>query len=874
MKRRSIHLPGRMILCLAALVLALCLGGARAEGVRTLRYGMSGEDVLAAQQRLSALGFYEGEADGAFDAETRSAVKRFQEANGLKQTGSLTEAHQAALRDERAVSQAQYDEYRPLSPGSRGAAVEKLQARLQALGYYDGERDGRYSSAVKSAVRTFQTANGLRETGSADTDTRRRMNAEDAIPMSEYDRVCPLKYGNRGPAVRLLQERLTELGYFCAAPGEVYDRATRTAVTEFQAANGLKATGNADYATRARMNGSEAKDASAYYQTIVLKAGASSAAVRVLQARLTELGYFAGTPGCEYDRATKSAVQLFQRANSLRESGNADANTRAALLRADAVTREEYERIRPVKSGEKGEAVECVQRQLAALGYYDGEITGKFDRATGQAVTLFQKANELSCSGYADTPTRKLLDGGKAVTWEQYIVYCPLKYGSRGDAVQLMQRRLIQLGYYAWEENGRYDANTRTAVKAFQVANGLRANGTADTPTRNCMNAATAVTRAAYDANRVIARGEKTTTVRMIKQRLKTLGYYTGEVDINFDSALVKAVECFQLAHSLPRTGKADVETRRQMFSSDAVSYEIYLTYCPISYGAKGTAVSTVQRQLLHLGYYSGAVDGRFGSAMGSAVKLFQKANELTVQRDVSAEMRKLLNAGGGITLAEHYRTCALRKGDKGEPVRVLQRRLAELGYYAGKIDGSYGTELLEAVKLFQKAHSLPETGAADKNTRACANSGDAMTLKQYKDKLAKELEEREAVTREEKIEKLIDVAMNRLDCKYVLNSSGPDTFDCSNFTKYCFGKVGVKISGRVIQQGYMTQYPKITDPKKLKRGDLLIFDTVKTDDDLSDHAGIYLGNDQFIHCSSVRGKVVITKFSTYGDFSWGFRLI
>ena len=206
--------------------------------------------------------------------------------------------------------------------------------------------------------------------------------------------------------------------------------------------------------------------------------------------------------------------------------------------------------------------------------------------------------------------------------------------------------------------------------------------------------------------------------------------------------------------------------------------------------------------------------------------------------------------------------------------MRQVQVRLNALGYYTGKLDGSYGAELETAVRLFQKAHALTESGAADKTTRAAMNDKNALPLKENQDKVQRELEEREAVTRAEKIEKLIAVAESKLGCRYVLNSGGPDTFDCSNYTKYCYGKVGVKISGRVIVQGYMTGYPKITDPKKLERGDLLIFDTVKTDDDLSDHAGIYLGNDQFIHCSSVRGQVVISRFSTYGNFSWGFRLL
>ena len=952
MKTRSAHLLLRGLTCLTAVLLALCLGAAWAEEVRTLKMGMRGDDVLSAQRRLTELGYYEGEADGAFDSVTRAAVKRFEAANALKQTGSLTEEEQKLLFGELAVTRSQYDLFCPLSSGSKGEAVKRLQERLSELGYYDGKIDGKYASAVKSAVRAFQTANGLKATGSADSNTRKlmnggtavtfaeyqtfcalssgsrgeavrllqarlsalgyytgqldgkysasvktavkrfqaahglkqtgsadmaarkRMNAPDALPASEYDKVCPLKYGEKNAAVKVLKARLAELGYYAGTMNETYDKATRTAISEFQSANGLKATGSADYATRALMNGGQAKDSSAYYQTLALKSGASSAAVKVLKARLTALGYYSGAIDCTYDKALKSAVSLFQQANALKATGAADQATRQVMNGAQAVTRADYDLIRPVSVGDRGDTATQVQRQLKDLGYYTGEATGRFDRACSQAVSEFQSANGLSKTGRADAPTRKLLNAGNGVTRAQYDTFCPLRSGNKGEAVKLLQTRLIQLGFYAWDVSGSYDANTKTAVKAYQTAASLRVTGTADTNTRKKMNAPDAVTRAAYDAKRVISKGEKTTTVRLMKTRLKVLGYYTGEVNITFDNALVTSVKLFQTAHSLSVTGKADVETRLQMFSSDAVSYDVYLSYCPLKYGEKGAAVRTVQRQLLNLGYYSGSLDGSYGEVLLRAARLFAQANELSIEKSITADMRKLLNAGGGISLSEYYRTCAVERGDKGEAVRQVQSRLIELGYYTGKLDGSYGAELESAVKLFQKAHSLTQSGAADKTTRAAINNKNALTLKQYQDKVQKELEEKEAVTRAEKIEKLIAVAESKLGCRYVLNSGGPDTFDCSNFTKFCFGKVGVKISGRVIVQGYMTNYPKITDPKKLERGDLLIFDTVKTDDDLSDHAGIYLGGDQFIHCSSVRGQVVISRFSSYGDFSWGFRLL
>lgn len=48
-------------------------------------------------------------------------------------------------------------------------------------------------------------------------------------------------------------------------------------------------------------------------------------------------------------------------------------------------------------------------------------------------------------------------------------------------------------------------------------------------------------------------------------------------------------------------------------------------------YGSRGTEVRTIQEKLKRWGYYSGSVDGIYGSQTASAVKSFQKKNGLTV---------------------------------------------------------------------------------------------------------------------------------------------------------------------------------------------------------------------------------------------------
>lgn len=53
-------------------------------GARILMRGTEGDDVALMQERLAQLGYYDGEVDGVFGLQTRSAVKAFQRAHGLE----------------------------------------------------------------------------------------------------------------------------------------------------------------------------------------------------------------------------------------------------------------------------------------------------------------------------------------------------------------------------------------------------------------------------------------------------------------------------------------------------------------------------------------------------------------------------------------------------------------------------------------------------------------------------------------------------------------------------------------------------------------------------------------------------------------------
>lgn len=132
----------------------------------TLRVGSSGSEVTRLQNQLIKLGYTDfTSATGNFGAETRTAVIRFQSNNGLVADGLAGNATQTRLYSSAAKSLV-------LREGSSGEAVQTLQLRLKALGYFSGTGTGYFGPVTRTAVIAFQRANGLSADGIAGPITR------------------------------------------------------------------------------------------------------------------------------------------------------------------------------------------------------------------------------------------------------------------------------------------------------------------------------------------------------------------------------------------------------------------------------------------------------------------------------------------------------------------------------------------------------------------------------------------------------------------------------------------------------------------------------------------------------------------------------
>lgn len=134
-----------------------------------------------------------------------------------------------------------------LKLGVKGDEVTKLQTRLRELGYYTGDVDGAYGPGTQEAVIRFQTQHGLSADGIAGEGTRSALYAPGAQAFIPTPTPSPsaslLKKGDNGDAVKAMQERLRELGYYNGSVDGDFGGGTEEAVRLFQRQNDLDVDG-------------------------------------------------------------------------------------------------------------------------------------------------------------------------------------------------------------------------------------------------------------------------------------------------------------------------------------------------------------------------------------------------------------------------------------------------------------------------------------------------------------------------------------------------------------------------------------------------------------------------------------------------------
>ncbi|MDB9447376.1 peptidoglycan-binding domain-containing protein [Anabaena sp. CS-542/02] len=322
-----------------------------------LQRGDQGPSVANLQRQLQQAGFYREQITQVYDFSTEDAVRRFQASQSLVVDGvlgvetrqkletllrqavnpqasaptitstvvptinshvesipSLTTAStpfetvKTSTPQPKKVTTAKSPTQRRhpqlLHRGDQGEDVRVLQERLRVAGFYSGKATGVFGPVTEEAVKQFQTASKLDADGIVGPSTIKKLppvgvGGGTTPPPRPRQTANPenLRMGNRGEAVRLLQQHLIAAGYLNATPSGYFGPHTDDAVRRFQAANHLAVSGIAGPTTRAKL------------YSLINTGRQGNFSVLEIQRRLQEQGFYRGDLNGVMSDETKRALQ-------------------------------------------------------------------------------------------------------------------------------------------------------------------------------------------------------------------------------------------------------------------------------------------------------------------------------------------------------------------------------------------------------------------------------------------------------------------------------------------------------------------------------------------------------------------------------------
>ena len=155
--------------------------------------GSSGDSVEKLQQALKIKGYFSGTVDGKYGDQTVAAVKAYQRAMGLTQTGKAdyatimklfgkvlytTVANDPQMKGITKISQITVPA--TSEKGNSGKNVIALQQALKIKGFFKPPIDGKYGDQTVAAVKAFQKYKGMTQDGKAGNDTIKALFGKNA----------------------------------------------------------------------------------------------------------------------------------------------------------------------------------------------------------------------------------------------------------------------------------------------------------------------------------------------------------------------------------------------------------------------------------------------------------------------------------------------------------------------------------------------------------------------------------------------------------------------------------------------------------------------------------------------------------------------
>ncbi len=409
---------------------------------------------------------------------------------------------------------------------------------------------------------------------------------------------------------------------------------------------------------------------------------------------------------------------------------------------------------RDIKLGEKSNIVYSLQERLLILGFCNDKIDGIYGKNTAAGVSEAEK--------YIRELEQKQID--------EYIA----SITPSPSPTEAPTPEPTQEGVAAVETPTPTPSPTPSPKPTPEPTPETMVDGTADIAFQKWING---------DPDDLYfgdaALGDISLTAKRVQMRLVSLNYLNDKIDGKFGINTETAIKAFQEKHGLEITGIADRNTQKALFSEDALLAKRPV-YNLLEINSSGDTVKAAQQQLILLGFMTGTAGGYFNESTRDGVKAFEtymykldhptlttvQVADATIQDNASKEellavedpetnpyevtpeeeetpeldgfepTGKLTNdqlitlLEDGIPVYSEF----LQKGNTGDEVKRLQRRLISLNYLTNSgADGIYGGGTEKAILNFQNRNKLAQTGTADRATQVLLYSDEAIkAIKPY----------------------------------------------------------------------------------------------------------------------------------------------
>lgn len=407
-------------------------------------------------------------------------------------------------------------------------------------------------------------------------------------------------------------------------------------------------------------------------------------------------------------------------------------------------------------------------------------------------------------------------------------------YGQKGFKISSIQHKLLDYNFEAAiEENGVFGVKTHSAIRQFQKMKKLKVDGIAGPATLSALFINEDIDEVEVEDHvlvkvtegKLFRLGDRGDSIKEIQKLLIETGYYFDEKDGIFGPLTEKAVINYQKNHGLMIDGIVGQETYKHLS------------------GVSVSVTNEIEES-----------DSNSDAQIYAAETNIEDIPDPVIATSIDSVEKNDINT-----------VDLLQNGDRGQAVKDLQKLLKNKGYYNSSLDGIFGPRTEAAVRNYQINNQLAVDGIAGPQTihhlknvpsQPMTSRSNTPAQRNQQETNSSSSANTSTNTTQSSTENIISTAKSLIGTRYLWGGTTPNGFDCSGFLMYVY-----KQNGKNLPRTVAEMWNHGTSVSSLQRGDFVFFETYKRG---PSHAGIYLGNNQFIHTGTSSGTTISDMRNSY----------